>query len=100
MPNKHFALIDSDCVPVTFFELEELWNFSGCEPVDKEPSLPTDHPMEVEMHPCCQEVPGDLDQLTVSSQPKCLVHVAPLTYLALATPFATTGRAHLRKRTT
>ena len=27
--HKALALIDSDCAPVTFFELEALWNFSS-----------------------------------------------------------------------
>ena len=29
-PNIHFALIDSDCVPVTLFEVQELWLSCEC----------------------------------------------------------------------
>ena len=35
-PSTHFALIDSDCVPVTLFEIQELW-LSSCYP---------EHPVE------------------------------------------------------
>ena len=42
-PTINFALIDSDCIPVTIFELEELWRSCDCLPnSDAEMALP--HP--------------------------------------------------------
>ena len=44
-PCIHFALIDSDCVPVTFFEFEELWSFAcGQTDVDVEMGPATESP--------------------------------------------------------
>ena len=59
-PNIHFALIDNDCLPLTLFEIAELWSLAspdrvplGSHPADNEElsrmedesgAQPTDHP--------------------------------------------------------
>jgi hypothetical protein len=43
-PTINFALIDSDCVPVTLFEVQELWSSSDCSPVHSEDAGTTDQP--------------------------------------------------------
>ena len=58
MPNKHFALIDRNCIPVIFFEIEELWNFSNYEPENKEPSFPDNDCIEVEKDKSKPSMPG------------------------------------------
>ena len=42
-PAIHFALIDSDFVPVTLFELEELWRSSDCLP-ERDAAMEPPHP--------------------------------------------------------
>ena len=63
-PTIHIALIDSDCVPVTLFELEELWRSSDCLQEMHKWSRPT-HNTRVRWH---QHTSGR-DPLILAVQP-------------------------------
>ena len=43
-PAINFALIDSDCVPVTLFEIQELWSSCECNPASAEDTTVMDPP--------------------------------------------------------